>query len=205
MKSFAVVLTASLLVATVHAADAPAETQVDLAKGAASYATVCVACHAEDGNSTVPSQPKLAQQHPEYLFKQMVEFKDGTRQDAIMSGFAAMLSEEEARNISWWLATQEAKPGVAREKELVFEGERIYRGGIPDRNIPACAGCHSPNGAGIPSQYPRLSGQFAEYTEKQLIDFREGKRVNNSQMTDIAAKMNNREIKAVSDYIAGLR
>lgn len=204
MKSFAAFLTASLLATVAHAADAPAETQVDLAKGAASYATVCVACHAEDGNSVIPSQPKLAQQHPEYLLKQLIEFKDGTRKDAVMAGFAAMLSEEDARNISWWLGTQEAKPGAARDKDLVFMGERIFRGGIPDRNIPACAGCHSPNGAGIPAKYPRLSGQFAEYTEKQLLDFREGNRLN-GDMADIAAKMNNKEIKAVSDYIAGLR
>ena len=201
MKSFAALLTVTLFAASAHAAGP----QVDVAKGAASYATVCVACHAEDGNSVIPSQPKLAQQHPEYLLKQLMEYKSGERQDAVMSGFAAMLSDEDARNIAWWLAEQKAKPGVAQDQELVMMGENIYRGGIPDRQIPACAGCHSPNGAGIPSQYPRLSGQFAEYTAKQLVDFRDGVRVNNEEMTDIAAKMNDREIKAVSDYIAGLR
>lgn len=205
MKSLAALLTASLLAASVHAADAPAEPQVDLAKGAASYATVCVACHAADGNSTVPLQPNLAQQHPEYLHKQMLEFKSGVRQDPIMQGFAAALSEEESLNIAHWLASQKAKPGFAKEKDLVLMGERIYRGGIPDRSIPACAGCHSPNGAGMPSQYPRLAGQHAEYTVKQLVAFRDGTRTNNGQMTDVAAKMNDREIKAVSDYIAGLR
>ena len=166
---------------------------------------VCVACHAADGNSTVPLQPSLAQQHPEYLHKQMVEFKSGVRKDPIMQGFAAALSEEDSRNIAHWLASQKAKPGFAKERELVLMGERIYRGGIPDRQIPACAGCHSPNGAGIPSQYPRLSGQHADYTVKQLVAFRDGTRTNNAQMTDVAAKMNDREIKAVSDYIAGLR
>ncbi len=205
MKSLAALLTASLLAASVHAADAPAEPKVDLAKGAASYATVCVACHAADGNSTVPLQPSLAQQHPEYLHKQMLEFKSGVRQDPIMQGFAAALSEEESLNIAHWLASQKAKPGFAKEKDLVLMCERIYRGGIPDRSIPACAGCHSPNGAGMPSQYPRLAGQHAEYTVKQLVAFRDGTRTNNGQMTDVAAKMNDREIKAVSDYIAGLR
>lgn len=205
MKSLAALLTASLLAATASAADAPAAPKVDLAKGAASYATVCVACHAADGNSTVPLQPSLAQQHPEYTLKQLVEFKSGTRKDPIMQGFAAMLSEDDARNISWWLASQKAKPGAATDKDLVLAGERIFRGGIPDRHIPACAGCHSPNGAGIPSQYPRLSGQHTDYTVKQMVAFRDGTRANNAVMQGVAAKMNDREIKAVSDYIAGLR
>lgn len=205
MKSLAALLTASLLAATASAADAPAAPKVDLAKGAASYATVCVACHAADGNSTVPLQPSLAQQHPEYTLKQLVEFKSGTRKDPIMQGFAAMLSEDDARNISWWLASQKAKPGAATDKDLVLAGERIFRGGIPDRHIPACAGCHSPNGAGIPSQYPRLSGQHAEYTAKQLAAFRDGSRGNSIPMHDISRYLTDQEIKAVSDYIAGLR
>lgn len=205
MKSFAAFLTSALLAFSASAADAPAAPKADLAKGAASYAAVCVACHGADGNSSVPLQPTLAQQHPEYLMKQLLEFKSGARQDAVMQGFAAMLTEDDARNISWWLASQTAKPGFAKEKDLVMQGERIYRGGIMDRNIPACAGCHSPNGAGLPSQYPRLGGQFAEYTVKQLVEFRDGTRANNSVMVDVAAKMNDREIKAVADYIAGLR
>ena len=205
MKSLAALLTASLLAASAHAADAPAAPKVDLAKGAASYAAVCVACHAADGNSTVPLQPSLAQQHPEYLHKQMVEFKSGVRKDPIMQGFAAALSEEDSRNIAHWLASQKAKPGFAKERELVLMGERIYRGGIADRNIAACAGCHSPNGAGIPAQYPRLSGQHADYTVAQLNTFRDGTRANSTQMTQVAAKLNDKEIKAVADYIAGLR
>ena len=205
MKSLAALFVTTLFAATAWAADAPAAPKVDLAKGAASYATVCVACHAADGNSTVPLQPNLAQQHPEYTLKQLNEFKAGTRQDPIMQGFAAMLTEDDARNIAGWQATQKAKPGFAKEPTLVLQGERIFRGGIPDRRIPACAGCHSPNGAGLPSQYPRLSGQHAEYTVKQMVAFRDGTRVNNAVMQGVAAKMNDREIKAVSDYIAGLR
>jgi cytochrome c553 len=118
---------------------------------------------------------------------------------------ASTLSDEDMRNIAFWLASKPAKPGFANNKETVAWGERIYRGGIPDRQIAACAGCHSPNGAGMPSQYPRLAGQHAEYTALQLVHFREGVRKNNLQMTQVAAKMNDREIKAVSDYIAGLR
>ena len=177
----------------------------DLAKGAALFGQACVACHAADGNSTTPVNPKLAQQHPEYLIKQLQEFKSGKRANAIMAGFSAALSDEDMRNIGYWLASQKGTPGASTDKDLVTLGERIYRGGIPDRQIAACAGCHSPNGAGIPSQYPRLSGQHAEYTETQLKHFRDGTRANNIQMTGVAAKMNDREIKAVSDYIAGLR
>jgi cytochrome c553 len=177
----------------------------DLAKGAALYGQVCVACHAADGNSTTPVNPSLAQQHPEYLVKQLSEFKSGKRDNAIMKGFASALSDDDMRNIAFWLADQKAKNGFAQEKDLVRLGERIYRGGIADRRIAACAGCHSPNGAGIPAQYPRIAGQHAEYTASQLNAFRSGLRHNSAQMTGVAAKMNDREIKAVSDYIAGLR
>lgn len=177
----------------------------DLAKGAALYGQVCVACHAADGNSTTPVNPKIAKQHPEYLVKQLQEFKSGKRDNAVMKGFAAALSDDDMRNISYWLADQKASTGFAQEKDLVRLGERIYRGGIPDRQIAACAGCHSPNGSGIPSQYPRLSGQHADYTSTQLNAFRSGTRANNAQMTGVASKMNDKEIKAVSDYIAGLR
>jgi cytochrome c553 len=139
------------------------------------------------------------------LLKQLQEYKSGKRANAVMSGMVAALSPEDMRNIAFWLASKQAKPGFANAKETVAWGERIYRGGIPDRQIAACASCHSPNGAGMPSQYPRLSGQHADYTSGQLVMFREGVRKNNLQMTQVAAKMNDREIKAVSDYIAGLR
>jgi cytochrome c553 len=177
----------------------------DLVKGEQGYTAVCAACHGADGNSAIAANPKLAQQHPEYLLKQLHEFKDGKRADPVMKGFASALSDEDMRNISYWAAAQKSKPGFAKDKELVMLGERIFRGGIPDRQVAACAGCHSPNGAGVPSQYPRLSGQHADYTAAQLVAFRDGKRANNAQMTGVAAKMNDREIRAVADYIAGLR
>lgn len=177
----------------------------DLAKGEASFSAVCAACHGVDGNSGTPANPKLAQQHPEYLVKQLQEFKSGTRNSAIMQGFASTLSDEDMKNIAYWLTSKKAKPGFATDKELVSLGERIYRGGIADRQVPACAGCHSPNGAGIPSQYPRLAGQHAEYAIAQLTAFRDGSRKNNLTMNQVAAKMNDREIKAVADYVAGLR
>ena len=201
---------ASAPAAAPAAAPAPAvavgvATKPDLAKGEASFGALCVACHGADGNSAIPINPKLAQQHPEYLIKQLQEFKSGKRANPTMMAFASMLSDADMKNIAYWLAARSAAPGLAKDKELVAVGERIYRGGVADRQIAACAGCHSPNGAGIPSQYPRLSGQHADYTAAQLLAFRDGVRNNSLPMTQIAAKLKDREIKAVADYMAGLR
>jgi len=209
MKLIAPLFIAAVVAATsvsAFAAEAkPTVAKPDLAKGEASYGAVCAACHGVDGNSGTPAYPKLSQQHPEYLVKQLQEFKSDKRSNAIMKGFASMLSDEDMKNIAYWVASKKAKPGTAKDKELVTLGERIYRGGIADRQVAACAGCHSPNGAGIPAQYPRLSGQHADYAVAQLTAFRDGVRKNSLQMTQIAAKMNDREIKAVADYVAGLR
>ena len=208
MKLFAsfLLVAAVAAVSTAQASsEAPKSAKLDLALGEAKFIAVCAACHGADGNSNITANPKLAQQHPEYLVKQLQEFKSGKRNNAVMKGFASLLSDEDMRNIAYWLASKSAKPGFAKDKDLVAVGERIYRGGIADRQIAACAGCHSPNGAGIPSQYPRLSGQHADYTTAQLTSFREGVRLNSLQMNQVAAKLNDREIKAVADYIAGLR
>jgi len=202
-------LTAAALAAPVFTAfaagEAPKAAKPDLVKGEALYTAVCAACHGADGNSAIAANPKLSAQHPEYLVKQLHEFKSGKRNNAIMKGFASALSDDDMRNIAYWVASKPIKPGFAKDKELVALGERIYRGGIADRQIAACAGCHSPNGAGIPAQYPRLSGQHADYTVAQLNMFRDGSRANSTQMTQVAAKLNDKEIRAVSDYIAGLR
>ena len=208
MKLFTSLMIAVALTASAfsHAAEPAAPVaKPDLAKGEATYTAACAACHGADGNSGSPAFPKLAQQHPEYLVKQLQEFKSGKRANAIMMGFAMGLSDADMKNVAAWLASKSAKPNFAKEKDLVVLGERIYRGGIADRQIAACAGCHTPTGAGIPSQYPRLSGQHADYAVAQLTAFRDGIRKNNAQMTGVAAKLNDREIKAVSDYIAGLR
>jgi cbb3-type cytochrome c oxidase subunit III len=179
--------------------------KVDPNAGSAKFEAVCVACHGAGGNSGTPANPKLAQQHPDYIVKQLQEFKSGKRQNPIMQGFAAQLTDADMKNIAAYVGSQQGKTGFARDKELVASGEKIYRGGISNRQIAACAGCHSPNGAGIPAQYPRLSGQHADYVAAQLIAFRDGGRKNSPQMAAIAAKMNDREIRAVADYIAGLR
>jgi cytochrome c553 len=192
--------------ASAPAAAAPAKVaKPDLVKGGASYAAVCVACHGADGNSGTPENPKLAQQHPEYLVKQLQEFKSGKRKNPVMQGFASALSDDDMKNIAYWVTANKAKPGFAKDKELVSLGERIYRGGVQDRQIAACAGCHSPTGSGIPSQYPRLGGQHAQYTAAQLTAFRDGGRKNSIPMSQVAAKLNDREIRALADYIAGLR
>ncbi len=198
-------LISAALVLPALASDATAPAKPDLAKGQASATAVCAACHSFDGSRGTPANPILQGQHAEYLVKQLSEFKSGKRDNAIMKGMAATLSDEDIKNVAAFYAGKQAKPGFAKQKDLVLLGEKIYRGGIAERNVPACAGCHSPTGAGIPSQYPRLSGQHADYTEAQLVAFRGGVRNNNLQMTGVAAKMNDREIKAVADYIAGLR
>jgi cytochrome c553 len=208
MKLIASFLIAAALVAPVlsHANEPAAKAaKPDLAKGEATFNAVCAACHGAGGNSAAPVNPKLAQQHPDYIVKQLQEFKSGKRANPIMMGMAAGLSDDDMKNVAAWLGTQKAQPGFAKERDLVALGERIYRGGIADRQIAACAGCHNPTGAGIPSQYPRLSGQHADYAVAQLTAFRDGVRKNSVQMTQVAAKMNDREIKAVADYIAGLR
>ncbi|MDP4302287.1 c-type cytochrome [Leptothrix discophora] len=203
----AVTLAASaslMVVAPAQANEAAAPAKVDPAKGATISGQVCGACHTADGSRGTPANPILQGQHPAYLVKQLTEFKSGKRDNAIMKGFASGLSEEDMKNVAAFYASKQAKPGFAKNKDLVVLGEKIYRGGIADRNIPACAGCHSPTGAGIPAQYPRVAGQHADYTESQLKNFRDGVRKNSAQMTGVAAKMNDREIKAVADYIAGL-
>jgi cytochrome c553 len=184
---------------------APAAAKPDAAKGEVIANGACVACHTNDGSRGVPANPILQGQHPEYVVKQLTEFKSGKRANAVMMGFASTLSETDMKNVAAYFATKKAKPGFATNKDTVALGEKIYRGGIAERSIPACAGCHSPTGSGIPALYPRLGGQHAEYTETQLIAYRGGTRNNSLQMTGIAAKLNDREIKAVSDYLAGLR
>ena len=202
-------LTLSALIALLATGASAAETKVpakpDLVKGQEKATQVCVACHTADGSRGTPANPILQGQHTEYLVKQLTEFKAGTRANAVMAGMAGVLSEDDMKNVAAFYASKQVKPGAAKNKDLVVLGEKIYRGGIAAKQVPACAGCHSPNGAGIPAQYPRLGGQHADYSELQLTSFRAGTRGNSAQMTAIAARMSDKEIKAVSDYIAGLR
>ena len=184
---------------------APAPAKADPAKGAATATAVCAACHTADGSRGSAANPILQGQHPDYIAKQLADFKSGKRASAIMKPMASALSEADMKNVAAFYAGKQAKPGFAKNKDLASLGEKLYRGGATDRMIPACSGCHSPNGAGIPAQYPRLAGQHADYAEAQLVAFRSGARGNNPVMNDVAAKLNDREIKALSDYVAGLR
>lgn len=173
---------------------------------------VCAACHGADGNSVIPANPSLAAQHPEYTLKQLVNFKprngkSAERASPIMSGMVANLTDDDMANLAAYFARQKPRPGAASDPDLVKQGQEIYRGGILTKNVAACAGCHSPDGAGVPAQFPRLAGQHAEYVEGQLKAFRSGERANdpNGMMRAIAARLSDREIKAVSEYISGLR
>ena len=168
---------------------------------------ICAACHGADGNSPLPMNPSLAGQHPEYLFKQLNEFKSGSRNNAVMMGMVAGLSGEDMRNLAAFYAAQKPGEFAAKDKELVAKGRKLFRGGNADIGVAACAGCHSPNGAGIPSQYPRLAGQHPEYVVAQLKAFRAGERVNdaNNMMRAVAARLSDKEIAALAEYLSGLR
>lgn len=198
-------------VAAQEGAAAAVAPKADPAKGEQIATQVCAACHGADGNSTAPVNPKIAAQHPAYLQKQLADFKvkegakTADRPSPVMSAFAAPLSEQDILNLSAFYGAKPLKPSAAKNKDLVGFGRDIYRGGIADKGVPSCAGCHGPAGSGIPAQFPRLGGQYAEYTEAQLLAFRSGSRGNNLAMATIASRLSDREIKALADYIAGLR
>ena len=205
MKSLYVVALAALFATPVMADEAKGPAKPDLAKGATISATVCAACHTADGSRGIPTNPILQGQHADYLVKQLTEFKSGKRENAIMKGMASTLSDEDMRNVAAFYASKVAKPGQSKVKATVDLGMKIWRGGIADKNVPACAGCHGPTGSGIPAQYARLGGQHAEYVSAELGLFRAGKRANSSQMMTISARLSDAEIAAVSDYVEGLR
>jgi cbb3-type cytochrome c oxidase subunit III len=204
MKSLYVVALATLFAASAMADEAKGPAKPDLAKGATISATVCAACHSADGSRGIPTNPILQGQHADYLVKQLQEFKAGKRDNAIMKPMASNLSDDDMRNVAAFYASKTAKPGLSKNPATVALGQKIWRGGITEKSVPACAGCHGPTGAGIPSQYARLGGQHAEYVSAELGLFRAGKRNNSPQMTTIAARMSDAEIAAVSDYVEGL-
>jgi cytochrome c553 len=194
------------------AALAQGEGKPDLAKGEKIAKQVCAACHAADGNSVAAVNPKLAGQFARYLQKQLDNFKaqggrKALRENPIMAGMVAGLSDEDMGAVAAYFAAQTLKPAAASDKDLAAQGQKIWRGGIADRGVAACAGCHGPDGAGIPGVYPRLSGQFPEYLDAQLKLFRAGGRANDpsGMMRGVAARMTDEEIKAVAQYAAGLR
>jgi cytochrome c553 len=173
----------------------------------------CATCHGPDGNSIGPANPKLAGQIPEYMAKQLMNFRLGNdsksaeRPSDVMAAFATALSPDQMRDVSAYYASQKLIPEKAKNKATIELGRKIFRAGIADKAVPACAGCHGPTGAGIPIQYPVLAGQYAEYIEAQLKAFRSGARANDpsKMMRTTASRLSDLEIKAVADYIAGLR
>ncbi|MGE4371071.1 MAG: cytochrome c [Burkholderiaceae bacterium] len=199
----------------------------DAAKGEQLYANgdasrgilACASCHGAAGNSTLPSNPNLAALPYEYIIRQLTDFasKDGKAPPmrggangapSIMAPFAAALTPDDKKNIAYYLSMQKLdleKAATASNEATMEHGQQIWRGGLPDRRVPACAGCHSPNGAGIPAAYPRLAGQFPSYIADQLKLFRDGSRANSPIMQEIADRMSDSDIAAVADYAAGLR
>jgi cytochrome c553 len=207
-------LIAAALACALSSAAAYAQVAVkgDPAKAQQLVSQVCAACHGPDGNSGIPTNPSIAGQHPEYSFKQLTNFKaeagkNPERPSPVMTAIVANMSRDDMANAALYFAGQEAKPRAARNPELVKLGQTIYRGGIMNKGVAACASCHGPNGAGIPAQFPRVAGQHAQYTADQLKAFRAGARANdpNRMMRVLALKLTDREIDAVSQYIQGLR
>ena len=198
--------------APAHAA-APAPAKADPAKGATLYDSgdtarnlpACVSCHGAAGNSTISANPRLAGQNAGYIYKQLVDFTTPNRNHPVMTTYAKLLTDDEKKNIAAYLDTTVAKPNAAKNKDTIDLGKKIYRGGIAGTGVAACAGCHGANGAGIPVQYPRLAGQHQDYTVGQLNIFKSGARKNSVQMTTLAKRMSDDEMKAVADYIAGLK
>ncbi|WP_322401844.1 c-type cytochrome [Massilia luteola] len=210
-------LASFVLVGSALAADAahapPAAAKADPAKGGSLYDTgdnarglpACASCHGAGGNSTINTNPRLAGQIDTYLHKQLVDFTTPARNQPVMTTYAKMLTDDEKKNIAAYLATQQPKQGAARNKDTLELGRKIYRGGIADRGVAACASCHGATGAGLPVQYPRLAGQHQDYTVTQLQAFKSGARSNSPQMATLAKRLSDDEMKAVADYIAGLK
>lgn len=196
-----------------EAKQAEAVKAADPVKGEALYANgdsgrnipACASCHGAAGNSTIAQNPKLAAQHAAYLNKQLSNFTGAERNNPVMTTFAKLMTQDDMKNVAAYLSKQVAKPGAAKNKETIEAGKKIYRAGIVEKNVPACAGCHSPNGAGIPAQFPRIAGQHQDYTVAQLTSFRIGARKNSPQMEVISKRMSDEEMKAVADYVAGLK
>lgn len=175
--------------------------------------TVCASCHGPDGNTPLmPEYPKLAGQHPEYLYKQLVNFKAWddkpiARENATMNAMVMAYSKEEMLGLAQYFAQQKQVPAEPKAQETLALGQKIWHYGIPDKAVPACSGCHGNNGAGIPIMYPRLAGQTPDYVVVQLKAFREQQRANDPEqmMRQIANKLTDTEISALADYAASLR
>jgi cytochrome c553 len=195
----------ALVYASITAAASPAPAgKADPERGKQIASTVCVACHGADGNSVVAANPILAGQHGGYIAAQLAAFKSGARPSPIMQGMAAALSPEDMRNVGAYFERQKPSEQVARDKGGVARAQMIWRSGIKSAGVPPCAGCHGAAGHGIPAQYPRVAGQYSDLTLGWLKAYASGARPH-AVMGPIAAQLNEGDMKALSDYVAGLR
>lgn len=191
--------------ASVAVAAAPAPVpRADLERGKQIATTVCAACHGSDGNSAAAVNPNLAGQHGDYIALQLAAFKSGARPNPIMQGMAAGLSPEDMRDVGAYYQAQKALQMMARDKALARRGQQIWRGGIKSAGVPACAGCHGAAGKGIPARYPRLAGQHPDLNLGWLKAYASGARPD-PVMGPIASKLNDHDMKAVIEYVVGLR
>ncbi len=190
-----------------YANPTPVTSMGDPKKAESIVTSVCSGCHGQDGNSVVSTNPKLAGLGYEYIDKQLTNFKSGDRKSAVMAGMVASLSPDDMKNLAAYFSEKQRAPGVAKDKDLALLGQKIYRGGVLGSGVPACASCHGPQGYGIPVQFPALYGQHADYVYDQLNKFRMGERANDAakMMRTIASTMTDEEMKAVSQYVQGLR
>lgn len=206
---FVLIIAAALASATALANEPPAAVVVkgDPRQAEATVNQVCAACHAVDGNSASPVNPKLAGLNYEYINKQLVNFKSGERKSPVMSGIVANLTPQDMQNLAAYYSAQQPKDAKAKDQALALLGQKVYRGGVQGSGVPACASCHGAQGKGIPAQFPRLAGQHTDYIYAELNKFRTGERANDGakMMRTIAAKMTDADMKAVATYIQGLR
>jgi cytochrome c553 len=201
------------ITAVAQEATQAATAKPDLAKAGQIATQVCAACHGADGNSAAAANPNLAGQGADYITLQLMHFKAGVRVNATMQAMAATLSDADMKALGIYFSQQKPKGLGAKDPALVKAGQKLWRGGDEASDVPACAACHSPDGAGIPKNYPRLAGQYADYVYAQLKAFQSGGRgadpggkdVNGRIMASIAHDMTDAQMKAVADYAAGLR
>jgi len=209
----AILAATALVSAAAQGQEHAAAAKPDLAKAQQIATTVCAACHGADGNSAAAANPNLAGQDADYITLQLAHFKAGIRVNATMQAMAATLTDADMQALGAYFAQQKPKGLAARDPSLVKTAQQLWRGGNAARGVPACAACHSPTGAGIPKNYPRLAGQYADYTYAQLKAFKAdergadpgGKDLNGRVMNTIAQQMTDAQMKAIADYAAGLR
>lgn len=194
----------ALVYASIAAAAAEAPAKPDMERGKQIATTVCAACHAPDGNSVVPANPRLAGQHASYIATQLAAFKSGARPSPIMQGMAGPLSPEDMQSVAAYFEAQKPAPQAAHDKALARRGQEIWRGGIKQVGVPACAGCHGAAGHGVPAQFPRLAGQYPDLTLGWLKAYATGTRPS-PIMGPIASRLNENDMKALSEYMSGLR